>query len=125
MVIFHITEGQPARGPELESVKASNSVYSARNIYIINGRMCFLTSYDKAQKRRGNSEYIIRFLPDAVSQLAAQYLVFVRPFARVLDHRESEWLFGDQQGPWAEEQLSHVLAKATTQYLEARLTVSA
>jgi hypothetical protein len=69
MVILHITGGQPARGPELGSVKVSNSIYSARNIYVINGRMCFLTTYDKARKRRGNSEYVVRSLPDRVSQL--------------------------------------------------------
>jgi hypothetical protein len=124
MVILHITGGQPARGPELGSIKVSNSIYSARNIYVINGRMCFLTTYDKARKRRGNSEYVVRSLPDRVSQLLFQYLVFVRPFARVLDHRESEWLFGDNRGPWAGAQLSWELAKATNQHLGVRLTVS-
>ena len=124
MVVFHIQGGQPARGPELGSVKASNSIYSAWNIYIINGRVCFITTYDKAQKRRGNSEYVVRCLPDAVSQLVVQYLVFVRPFARVLDQRESEWLFGDDQGPWAGEQLTRALAQATTKHLGVRLTVA-
>jgi hypothetical protein len=105
-------------------VKVSNSIYSARNIYVINGHMCFLTTYDKARKRRGNSEYVVRSLPDRVSQLLFQYLVFVRPFARALDRRESEWLFGDGQGPWAGTQLSWELAKATNKYLGVRLTVS-
>ena len=80
--------------------------------------------YDKARKRRGNSEYVIRSLPDRVSQLLFQYLVFVRPFARALDHRESEWLFGDGQGPWVGAQLSWELAKATNKHLGVRLTVS-
>src|SRR5271163_180968 len=75
--------GQPARGPELGSIKISNGMFSARNIYIINGRMCFLTMYDKARKRRGNTEYIIRCLPDELSQVLVQYLVYVSPFARV------------------------------------------
>ncbi len=117
--------GQPARGPELGSVKVSNSVYSARNIYIINGRVCFLTMYDKARKRRGNTEYIIRCLPDAVGQILAQYLVFVRPFARALDRRESEYLFGDAKGPWAGEELSRALSRETSKHLGIRLTVSA
>jgi superfamily II DNA helicase RecQ len=125
MVALHIMGGQPARGPELGSIKTSNSIYSARNIYIINGRACFLTTYDKSQKRRGNSDHIIRYLPDQLSQLLTQYLVFVRPFARVLDQRESEWLFGDSQGPWAGDQLSQALAKATAKHLGARLTISA
>ena len=71
MVCMHITGGQPARGPELGSIKVSNSIYSARNIYVINGRICFLTMYDKARKRRGNTEYIIRCLLDEVRQVVA------------------------------------------------------
>jgi hypothetical protein len=60
--------GVHARGPELGSIKVNNSIYSARNIYVINGRMWFLTMYDKARKRRGNTEYIVRCLPDEVGQ---------------------------------------------------------
>jgi hypothetical protein len=124
MVGLHITGGQPARGPELGSIKVSNSIYSARNIYVINGRMCFLTMYDKARKRRGNTEYIVRCLPDEVGQILAQYLVRVRPFARALDRRESEYLFGDGRGPWAGEELSQALSDTTKKRLGVRLTVS-
>jgi hypothetical protein len=99
MVSMHVIGGQPARGPELGSIKVSNSIYSARNIYVINGRVCFLTMYDKARKRRGNTKYIIRCLPDKLGQIVVQYLVYVRPFARALDRRESEYLFGDVRGP--------------------------
>ena len=71
MVTLYIIGGQPARGPEIGSIKVSNSVYSARNIYVINRQICFLTIYDKARKRRGNTDYIIRFLPNRVSQVLA------------------------------------------------------
>ena len=37
MVCMHIMGGQPTHGPKLGSIKVSNSIYSARNIYIING----------------------------------------------------------------------------------------
>ena len=124
MVIIYITSGQPARGPELGSVKVSNSVYSARNIYVINGRVCFLTMYDKARKRRGNTDYIIRCLPNQVSQIVVEYLVYVRPFAQVLDRRGSAYLFGDIQGPWAGEELSRELAKESSRHLGVRLTVA-
>ena len=124
MVGFHATAGQPARGPELGSIKVSNSIYSARNIYVINRRMCFLTMYDKARKRRGNTEYIVRCLPDEIGQILAQYLVRVRPFARALDRRESEYLFGDGRGPWAGEELSQALSVTTRKWLGVRLTVS-
>lgn len=124
MVCMHVTGGQPARGPELGSIKVNNSVYSARNIYVINGRVCFLTMYDKARKRRGNTEYIVRCLPEEVGQILAQYLVRVRPFARALDRRESEYLFGDGRGPWAGEELSQALGTTTRKRLGVRLTAS-
>ncbi|PQE21974.1 recq family helicase protein [Rutstroemia sp. NJR-2017a WRK4] len=108
MVCMHITGGQPAQGPELGSIKVCNSVYSARNIYMINGR---------ARTRRGNTEYIVRCLPDAVSQIVAQYLIRVRLFARVLDRRESEYLFADKRGLWAGEQLSQMLGPITRKAL--------
>ena len=123
MVVMHITAGQLARGPEIGSIKVYNSPYSARNIVVLNGRMAIITMYDKARKRRGNTEYILRYLPDDVSQLLAQYLVYIRPFARVLNHGESEYLFADVQGPWAGEQLSRELAKETTDHLGVRLTI--
>jgi hypothetical protein len=82
--------------------------------------------YDKARKRRGNTEYVIRYLPDELSQILVQYLVYVRPFARALplDHRESEYLFGDMRGPWAGEELSQQLSQQTKKHLGLRLTVS-
>ncbi|OBT81213.1 hypothetical protein VE02_10225 [Pseudogymnoascus sp. 03VT05] len=79
--------------------------------------------YDKARKRRGNTEYIIRYLPDDIGQLLAQYLVYIQPFARVLNHRETEYLFADVKGPWAGEELSRELAKETTKHLGVRLTI--
>jgi len=81
--------------------------------------------YDKTRKRRGNTEYIIRCLPDQLSQVLVQYLVYVSPFARALDRRESEYLFGDARGPWAGEELSRELSDVTKKRLGVRLTVSA
>lgn len=122
MLVMHVTGGQPARGPEIGSVKVSNSIYSARNVYVINGRMCFLTMYDKARKRRGNTDYIVRFLSDPVSQILAQYLVYVRPFARALDQRESEYLFAGSYGPWAGNELTAAMVRASQKYLGTRVT---
>lgn len=66
IVCMHVTRGQPARRPELGSIKVNNSVYLAWNIYVINRRMCFLTMYNKARKRRGNTKYIVRCLLEEV-----------------------------------------------------------
>jgi hypothetical protein len=85
-----------------------------------------LTMYDKSRSQRGNTDYIIRYLLDELSQILVQYLVYVQPFACALplDHRESEYLFGDMRGPWAGEQLSQQLSEQTRKHLGVRLTVS-
>jgi hypothetical protein len=82
--------------------------------------------YNKSRRQRGNTDYIIRCLPDELSQVVAQYLVYVSPFARALpmDQQESEYLFGDAQGPWAREELSRELSRQTQKHLGVRLTVS-
>jgi hypothetical protein len=66
---IHVKYGQPAHRPEIGLIKVSNSIYLARNIYIINSRLYILTIYNKAYKWRGNTEYIIRFLPNKLSQV--------------------------------------------------------
>jgi hypothetical protein len=119
---MYISGGQPVQGPEIGSIKVSNSVYSARNLYVVNGQMCFLTMYDKARKQRGNTDYIVRFLPDDISQVLARYLVYVRPFAQALDQHESEYLFADAYRPWAGEQLTAALVQASRQHLGVRVT---
>ena len=77
MVVIHVTYGQPARRPEVWSGNVSNSIYLAWNWYGINKQMCFLSMYNKARKRRGNTDYIIWVLPNKVSQIMAQYIAYV------------------------------------------------
>jgi hypothetical protein len=67
IVGFHIEYGQPAYRPEIGLIKVSNSIYSAWNIYVINGRLCILTIYNKAWKWQGNTKYIVWFLPNELS----------------------------------------------------------
>jgi hypothetical protein len=64
---MYITDKQLVYKPELRLIKVNNSIYSAWNIYIINRQVCFLIIYNKAQKRQGNTKYIIRCLLDKIS----------------------------------------------------------
>ncbi len=48
LVAMHITRGQLVRGLEIGYIKTQNSIYSAWSIYVINGLICFLITYDKA-----------------------------------------------------------------------------
>lgn len=69
MVVMHFTGGQPARSPKLGTIKLQNSATSSRNIFIINGRVAVVTTYNKSQKRCGKTEYIFRCFPDQLSQI--------------------------------------------------------
>jgi hypothetical protein len=91
----------PGRGSEIGSIKFANSIYSARNIYVLNRRMAFVTCYNKSRSRHIITKYVMRYLPDELSQALAQYLVFVCLFTRNLGREESEYLFVDKRGPWA------------------------
>lgn len=124
MVAMHFTGGQPARSSELGSIKVQNSMVSNRNIFVINGRVAVVTTYDKSLKRRGKVEYVFRCFPDRLSQVIAQYLVYVLPFSRILARTKGDFLFTDERGPWIKEELSRAVAVATAKHLGVRLTVA-
>jgi superfamily II DNA helicase RecQ len=124
MLAIYMQGGQPCRSPEIGSIKVRNSSTSSRNIFVINGRVAVVTTYDKTLKRRGKTEYIFRCLPDQLSQVIAQYLVYVLPFSRVIEKTKGDFLFADEHGPWIKGQLSGAVAVATAKHLGVRLTVS-
>ena len=99
LIVAMYISSLPGRGSELGSIKFTNSIYSARNIYVLNGRMAFVTCYDKSRSRRMTTEYVIRYLSDELSQVLAQYLAFICLFTRNVGREESEYLFIDKRGP--------------------------
>ena len=80
----YFTGGQPFRGRELGSVKYRNTESSSRNYSIQNGEGLITTEYHKARASTNYSFYVVRFLPDSVATLIALYLVYIRPFAKML-----------------------------------------
>jgi len=85
---MHFTDGQPACKPEFGFIKIVNNKYSARNIYIINGRVVFLTKYNKAQKQYNNIEYILYYLPLPLNQILIQYLIYIQPFSQIVEQKK-------------------------------------
>jgi superfamily II DNA helicase RecQ len=125
IVAMHIQGGQPARSPEMGSIKVRNSAISSRNIFVINGRVAVVTTYDKSRKRRSKTEYVFRCFPDQLSQIIAQYLVYILPFTRVVSKTKGDFLFAvEKEEPWIQDQLSTAVAVATAKHLGVRLTVS-
>jgi hypothetical protein len=50
MVAIHIQGGQPARNPEIGSIKVKNSIISSRNIFVINKQVAVIIIYNKSRK---------------------------------------------------------------------------
>lgn len=74
LVLIHITGGQPARGPEILSVRHSNTIQGRqRNIFIEDGLVVFVTAYHKGEHLKSDTKIIHRYLPREVGQLVVWY----------------------------------------------------
>lgn len=121
MLLMHLTGGQPARGPELTTIKSQNSTTSARNIFLLHGQMMFVIEYHKARRTTNHAFYVVRYLPDAVGKMLFQYLVYVLPLAELIRRRQyvqqpengvNHFLFRnirDQSVCWKPEALTEIL----------------
>ena len=47
----HVVGGQPARGPELLSIRWRNGLLQDRNLYVIDGQVAVVTRYHKTQSQ--------------------------------------------------------------------------
>lgn len=99
---IHVTAGLPARGPEITTIKTSNTAQVLRSIFVLNGRFFIVFEYNKTRRTTNQSFYVVRYLPPKLGVLLYQYLVYVRPFADFLCRQlgfphlhSSEFLFPD------------------------------
>jgi hypothetical protein len=72
----HVAGGQPARGPELLSIRWRNGLLQDRNLYVIDGQVAVVTRYHKTQSQWDKPKVVVHFLPKAVGQLVAAYLLY-------------------------------------------------
>jgi hypothetical protein len=85
-VLVHISGGQPARGPEILSVRHSYTLQSGhRNVFIEDGMVVFVTQYHKGYNVSGDVKIIHRYLPREVGELVVWYLWLVLPFQQRLE----------------------------------------
>jgi hypothetical protein len=73
LAVGHITPGPPGRGEEITPIRIRNGFLQERNIYVINGRVGYVTRYHKSQALFGEAKVIPRFLPWRVGQIWAIY----------------------------------------------------
>ena len=85
LVLIHLGGGQPARAPELLSIRSSNSIETGlRNLYVENGLLSFITFYHKGYSISGSTKIIHRYLPREIGSLLVYYLWLVAPFQKAI-----------------------------------------
>lgn len=86
IVLTHMAGGQPARGPEIMSIRHSNTVKGGhRNIFIEDGIVVFVTRYHKGYSVSGDVKIIHQYLPREVGELLVYYMWLVLPFQQRLE----------------------------------------
>ncbi|KAF6795410.1 hypothetical protein CMUS01_15927 [Colletotrichum musicola] len=133
LLLVYLTGGQAARGTELMSVEHQNVSSTSRGIYVYSGTMVIVTRHHKSRHATNNEFQVARFLPAAVGRLLYLYLVYIRPFSRMLcrvclgaDNTDSSVLFRPLLRPtdhWGTEKLSKELSRRATHLFGFTLSV--
>ena len=99
LLLFHLTGGQPARAPEILSVRAHNGINTGRrNVFFEDGLICFVTYYHKGYSTSNTLKIIHRYVPQEVGELLVYYLWLVLPleerlYLHVHESPPSDFLF--------------------------------
>jgi hypothetical protein len=133
-VLMHITGGQPARGPEILSVRHSNTIKGGhRNIFIKDGMVVFVTRYHKGYNVSGDVKIIHWYLPCEVGELVVWYLWLVLPFQQRLEALVLEketvsshiWPADPSGRKWTTERLREALKRESRIGIGQELTIAA
>ena len=85
-IAVHVSGGQPARAPELLSIRHCNTESGGhRNIFVEDGMVVFVTQYHKGFYASNDTKVIHRYLPREVGELVVWYLWLVLPFVERLE----------------------------------------
>ncbi|KAF4546948.1 Orsellinic acid-like protein [Elsinoe fawcettii] len=123
----HVSGGQPARGPEITSLRFKNGFLQDRNVFIIHGQVVTVTRYHKSASQFDSPKVVPRFLPWRVGQLMALYIAYIQPFQELLSvhvfgARWSEYIWSDARGHWETDKMSRIISTETSKHLGVRLT---
>jgi hypothetical protein len=133
-VLMHITGGQPARGPEILSVRHSNTIKGGhRNVFIEDSMVVFVTRYHKGYNVSGDVKIIHRYLPREVGELVVWYLWLVLPFQQRLEALVWEkeavsshmWPADPSGRKWTTERLREALKRESQIGIGQELTIAA
>ena len=117
-ILIHISAGQPARAPELLSIRYENTrTGGRRNVFIEDGKIVLVTAYHKGYNFGGNTKIIHRYLSREVGEIVVRYLWLIQPFQRQLEvaidqktyGRGYLWERGMEDSKWTEERIGRLM----------------
>ena len=74
-ILIYINAGQPARAPELLSIRSENTRKGGRrNIFIEDSKVILVATYYKGYNCGGNIKIIYRYLPREVGEIVIRFL---------------------------------------------------
>jgi hypothetical protein len=121
LILMYITGGQPARAPEILSIRHENTAGgNHRNLFVEDGLVVFVTQYHQGYAMSGDIKIIHRCLPREVSELVVCYLWLVLLF-HFAKERERFWSMPEdgEDVPYYNGRDRHVTVRNTylTKYL--------
>lgn len=120
LAAVQFTWGQPARAPELLSIRHENSYNGGiRNMFIEDGMVVLVARYHKGYQVSGDVKIIHRYLPQEVGELLVWYLWLVLPFQRRIDallHQREEinphiWTSAPWESTWTSERVRRIFQR--------------
>ena len=134
LILMHLSGGQPARGPEILSVRHRNTTQGGhRNLFIEDGAVVFVTRYHKGAAISGDVKIIHRYLPREVGELVVWYLWLALPFIQrmeamlyqkegVSDHM---WPADGDGTKWTTDRMKKELQRVSKASMGQAMTVAA
>ena len=127
LLACHVTSGQPGRGTEITTIRRVNGLLQDRNVFVADGRVMTVVRYHKSQSQWDKPKVVPRFLPWRLAQVMVVYLAYVQPFyeyltVHVLGGSFSEYVWGDEQGPWDTARLTRIIKRETGKRLGWSMT---
>ena len=128
---MHLVDGQPARGPELGSVKFRNSTFFVRNFFVIGDNAFYSTEYHKARASTNFSYFFVRYFPPHLTQLAMLYIAYIHPFCNLLFNQisfknDGDYLFCSEESNhkcWDGKVLTRILQDESKARLDVKINL--
>jgi hypothetical protein len=87
---MHFNGGQPARGPDILSLRYKDGLSQDRNIFVLDGLVMSVTWCHKTLSQWDVPKAVPRFMPWRVGQLVTVYLDYVQPLMDCTSQRSTE-----------------------------------